>query len=319
MHDLTFEALYNADFRLYDGNPVLRSSALTRVVADPFVLTPDASPDGRWKLFAHTLTGIFIFDSADGISFGKGRKILSRAMRPCVLRAGDVYIVCYERVQPLLAKGLSQIGGDWKSEIYAVKSRDLVTFSEPFRMLAHDRPYEGAGRHGYALSNPFLVAVDGGYRLYYSAGLTYVPDCKFSEPTFICFAESGRADGGFVKHDAPIIKPDPEDPLFNLCSGCLKVYRLADCWAGIQNGIYIKNGRSESAISLLRSEDGVNFRFARTLIRPARDGGWMSQFVYASHLVRTPEGTLRLYFNARDKADALAGTEHIGFAEAVVR
>lgn len=57
MHDLTFEALYNADFRLYDGNPVLHSSALTRVVADPFVLTPDASPDGRWKLFAHTLTG----------------------------------------------------------------------------------------------------------------------------------------------------------------------------------------------------------------------------------------------------------------------
>ena len=45
----------------------------------------------------------------------------------------------------------------------------------------------------------------------------------------------------------------------------------------------------------------------------------MSQFVYASHLVRTPAGTLRLYFNARDKAAALAGTEHIGFAEAVLR
>lgn len=319
MHDLTFEALYNADFRLYDGNPVLRSSALTRVVADPFVLTPDASPDGRWKLFAHTLTGVFLFDSADGISFGKGRKILSRAMRPCVFRTGEEYIVCYERVQPLLAKGLSQIGGDWKSEIYAVKSRDLVTFSAPFPMLAHDRPYEGTGRRGYALSNPFLVAADGRFRLYYSAGLTYVPDCKFSEPTFICLAESDRADGGFLKRGAPVIKPDPDDPLFNLCSGCLKVYRLADCWAGIQNGIYIKDGRSESAISLLRSEDGVNFRFARTLVTPSRDGGWMSQFVYASHLVRTPAGTLRLYFNARDKAAALAGMEHIGFAEAVLR
>ena len=64
---------------------------------------------------------------------------------------------------------------------------------------------------------------------------------------------------------------------------------------------------------------GVNFRFARTLVTPSRDGGWMSQFVYASHLVRTPAGTLRLYFNARDKAAALAGTEHIGFAEAVLR
>ena len=51
----------------------------------------------------------------------------------------------------------------------------------------------------------------------------------------------------------------------------------------------------------------------RTLIAPSRDGGWMSQFVYASHLVRTPEGELRLYFNARNRAD-LFGTEHIGFA-----
>lgn len=318
MLDLTFEILFNADFRLYDGNPVLRSAATERIVADPFVLTPDLTPDGRWKLFAHTLVGVYMYDSADGKTFGKRKKIVSRAMRPCVLKTDDGYLVYFERVQSLVTRGLSLLGGDWKSEIYAVKSRDLEEFSEPFPVLCHDRPYEGTGRAGYSLSNPFLIESDGGYTLYYSAGLTYVPDCKFSEPTYICAARSLRPDGGFVKAESPLIKPDPDNPLFNLCSGCLKVYRLKDCYAGIQNGIYLKGGRSESAISLLRSDDGINFEFARTLVTPARDGGWMSQFVYASHLVRTPENTLRLYFNARDKANMLTGTEHIGFAECVL-
>lgn len=59
MHDLTFEVLKNADFRLYAGNPVLRRHGLSTVAADPFVLTPDLTPDGRWKMFAHTLEGVF--------------------------------------------------------------------------------------------------------------------------------------------------------------------------------------------------------------------------------------------------------------------
>ena len=313
MRDLTFEVLKNADFRLYAGNPVLRRHGLSTVAADPFVLTPDLTPDGRWKMFAHTLEGVFLYDSADGINFGKGRKIVSCAMRPCVLKTEGEYILYYEKVQPLIPRGLTLLGADWKSGIYAVKSRKLVDFSEPFPVLTYDRPYEQTGRRGHSLSNPYVIPDRGGYTLYYSAGLTFVPDCGFSEPTFICAARSDRPDGGFVKRGEPLIRPDPASPLFNLCSGCLKVYRLADCYAGIQNGIYRTGGRTESAINLLRSEDGERFEFVRTLIAPSRDGGWMSQFVYASHLVRTPEGELRLYFNARNRAD-LFGTEHIGFA-----
>lgn len=313
MHDLTFDTLYNAEFRLYEGNPVIRRHGFSTVVADPFVLTPDLTPDGRWKMFAHTLEGVFLYDSADGINFGKGRRIVSCAMRPCVLKTEGEYILYYEKVQPLIPRGLTLLGADWKSGIYAVKSRNLVDFSEPFPVLTYDRPYEQTGRRGHSLSNPYVIPDRGGYTLYYSAGLTFVSDCGFSEPTFICLAHSPRPDGGFVKRDAPIIRPDPEDPLFNLCSGCLKVYRLADCYAGIQNGIYRVDGRSESAVSLLRSDDGVHFTFARTLLTPARDGGWMSQFVYASHLVQAPDGALRLYFNARNRADVL-GVEHIGIA-----
>ena len=210
LSDLTFEALYNAEFRLCEGNPIIRRHGFSTVVADPFVLTPDLTPDGRWKLFAHTLEGVFLYDSADGLSFGKGRKILARAMRPCVAKTGEGYILYYERVQPLLARGLTMLGADWKSEIWAVRSRDLVTFSEPFPVLSYDRPYEQAGRRGHSLSNPFVIEDGGGWSLYYSAGLTFVPDCGFSEPTFVCLAKSDRPDAGFVKGDAPVIRPDPD-------------------------------------------------------------------------------------------------------------
>ena len=44
---------------------------------------------------------------------------------------------------------------------------------------------------------------------------------------------------------------------------------------------------------------------------------WMAQFVYASHLVRYGD-ELRLYFNARNTANMLAGRENIGFAHARV-
>ena len=47
MHDLTFDTLYNAELRLYEGNPVIRRHGFSTVVADPFVLTPDLTPDGR--------------------------------------------------------------------------------------------------------------------------------------------------------------------------------------------------------------------------------------------------------------------------------
>ena len=96
MRELTFSTLLNAEFRLYEGNPIIRRHGFSTVVADPFVLTPDLTHDGRWKLFAHTLEGVFIYDSADGLSFGKGRKILSRAMRPSVVKTEDGFILYYE-------------------------------------------------------------------------------------------------------------------------------------------------------------------------------------------------------------------------------
>ena len=59
MLDLTFEQLNNAQFELYEHNPVIRHGADSPIVADPSVLTPDLTPDGQWHLFAHTLFGVY--------------------------------------------------------------------------------------------------------------------------------------------------------------------------------------------------------------------------------------------------------------------
>lgn len=319
MLDLTLKQIENARFGLYDKNPIVRSRFPDVVIADPSVLTPDLTPDGKWRLFAHSLKGVRMYVSDDGVRFSEGKKLLSRAMRPCACKFEDVYYIYYERLQPLFARAAGMLGGKWTSEIYAVTSKDLKTFSPPVKVLGYDMPFEKAGENGYSLSNPFVIKEQGTYRLYYSAGLKFIPDCGFSEPEYICLAESTDPLSGFVKRPEPIIYPDEKSRFFNMCCGCLKVYRLSDCYIGLQNGIYRAGDRSESAIQLLASENGTDFRFVKTLLSPQICGGsdWMAQFVYASHLVRY-KNKLRLYFNARNKAFMLSGREHIGFAEAEV-
>lgn len=318
MLNITFEQLNNAQFELYERNPVITHGAGSPIVADPSVLTPDLTPDGKWHLFAHTLFGVHDFLSDDGIDFPVRRKILSRAMRPCAAFEGGVYYIFYERLQPAPARAAGLFGGKWKSEIFVVESRDLVNYSSPRPVLRFDKDFERAGR-GYSLSNPFLLADGDKFRLYYSAGLTYVPDCGFSEPTYICLAQSDSPAECYVKLDEPVMSPSGKGGGSDLGCGCVKVYRLADCYAALQNGIYSEGGRSRSAIRLLRSDDGVHFEFAKVLLRTrVVDGNeWMAQFVYASHLVRYGD-ELRLYFNARNTANMLAGRENIGFAHARV-
>ena len=318
MININFEQLNNAQFEIYERNPVITHGAGSPIVADPSVLTPDLTPDGKWHLFAHTLFGVYDFLSDDGIDFPVRRKILSRAMRPCAAFEGGVYYIFYERLQPAPARAAGLFGGKWKSEIFVVESRDLVNYSSPRSVLRFDKDFERAGR-GYSLSNPFLLADGDKFRLYYSAGLTYVPDCGFSEPTYICLAQSDSPAECYVKLDEPVMSPSGKGGGSDLGCGCVKVYRLADCYAALQNGIYSEGGRSRSAIRLLRSDDGVHFEFAKVLLRPrVVDGNeWMAQFVYASHLVRYGD-ELRLYFNARNTANMLAGRENIGFAHARV-
>lgn len=319
MNNLTTSQIIQADFKVSNHSPVIKPFDGSFIVADPSLLTPDNCRDGKWHMFFHTNLGVYQFISDDGINFVKKQKVVNRAMRPNINRIGDTYYLFYERTRSLLANALNVVNAvRWKSEIYVVESSDLVNWSKPKLVIANTRDFEVSER-GTALSNPFFLQENGMNRLYYSCGMTYIDDCKFCEPTHINYAESKDITSGYVSSVKPIISPDKNNKYLNLCSGCLKVYKLSDGYIGIQNGIYEEDGKSHSAIFLLTSQDGLDFKFEKMLIEPCVVDGkdWMKQFVYASHLVKY-KNTLRLYFNARDISNPIKGRECIGFAEAKI-
>lgn len=319
MKSLTIEQIKNADFKLYENNPIIKPFDKSFVVADPTLLTPDHSHDKKWHIFFHTNLGVYHFISDDGISFTKGKRILSRAMRPNINYINGTYYLFYERTAPLLVNVLTLVNlAKWHSEIYVTKSKNLISWSEPKKVIGNTKSYEKCER-GVAISNPYLLQDGDAFTLYYSCGLTYIKDCGFCEPTYISCAESENADSGYISLDKPLISPDRNDPYLNLCSGCLKVYKIKDGYVGFQNGIYDDNGKSKSAIIMLSSKNGRNFNFEKMILQPQTDNGkdWMNQFVYASHLVKY-ENKLRLYFNARDVANPIKGRECIGFCEAEI-
>ena len=315
MQSLTFDDILNAEFCLYADNPVVRNPLNSFVVADPSVLTPDMSHDGKWHMFCHTFMGVYRYDSSDGINFSKPVKVVSRAMRPNINRIDGRYYLFYEHTKPLIGNALTLAGAKWKSEIYCVESEDLINWDEPYLVLGKTRDFE-ADKNGQNLSNPFLVNINGKYRLYYSCGQTFIKDCGFCEPTHITFAESENISNSYTARSSPIISPDKNIRYLNLCSGCLEVYRLADCYIGLQNGIFEENGKSHSAIMLLRSDDGENFEFVKPFLVPQKCGNnnWMAQYVYACCLTKY-NGKLRLYFNARNVSNNIAGRECIGIYE----
>lgn len=319
MENLTVNQIINADFKVNNSSPILHPFNGSIVVADPSLLTPDNSHDGKWHLFCHTTFGIHHFVSDDGVDFKRVNKVVNRAMRPNINRINGKYYLFYERTSPLIMNALNVINAvKWKSEIYVVRSDDLISWSAPMPVITDAKGLEKSER-GSSISNPFLLRENGKNRLYFSCGLTFIDDCGFCEPTYISFAESGSLECGYVSAQKPVISPDKNNPYLNLCSGCLKVYKLKDGYIGIQNGLYEKDGKSHSAIILLSSSDGLSFKFEKLLIEPAVVDGkdWMKQFVYASHLVRYGN-ELRLYFNARDTSDMIRGRECIGFATAEI-
>lgn len=316
MENLTVAQIKNAEFKLYKNNPVIKPFD-SFITADPSLLTPDLSPDRRWHMFFHTNLGVYHFISDDGISFRRVKRILSRAMRPNINFVDGRYYLFYERTAPLLVNVLTLVNlAKWHSEIYVVQSDDLLSWSAPERVISNTKDYEMSER-GLAISNPYLLKEKDGFILYYSCGQTYIKDCGFCEPTYISYAASKRADSGYISAEKPILSPDKKNPYLNLCSGCLKVYKVSDGYVGFQNGIYKENCRSKSAILMLLSDNGRDFTFEKMVLQPQADNGkdWMKQFVYASHLVKYGN-KLRLYFNARDTANPLKGRECIGLCEA---
>ncbi len=318
MENLCFNDFNSLEFKLYKANPIIKNPLSSFVIADPSVLTPEFSHDGKFHLFCHTFFGVYMYDSTDGIHFKKVKKVVKRAMRPNINYIDGKYYLFFERTRSPIANLLSLIGLKWKSEVYCTESDDLKKWSLPYSVISKSRDYHEDSR-GIAISNPFLLKINEKFRLYYSCGQTFIKDCGFCEPTHVSFAESDVVNDNYVTLEKPIISPDKNSNYLNLCSGCLKVYRLKDCYIGLQNGLFEENGKSHSAIMLLKSDDGINFDFVKPFLVPQKcgDSNWMAQYVYACCLTKQ-ENKLRLYFNARNVSNNLLGRESIGVFEAVI-
>jgi hypothetical protein len=353
------------------GQPLIEPPRFSPVVADPSFLFPEESPDGQWALFAHSAWGVHRYSSSDGVAWADQGLVVWHAMRPFVrnLIPGSAedgqarYILLYEKY-PTLALPLTALPfkRPWRSVLAMQESSDLRSWSKPRILLEPRLSWMRDKLLGQAVSNPCLVenraaippavpqsdpptdppAMATAWRLYFSAGLSYIEDCGFNEPKYIGVATGPGPDGPFMYLTDPLLGPGiasgnkaehgarlgtitttDQNTSPELGAGSMKVIRLDDGWLGLQNRIYrdgepdggCGDGRSRSAIFVLRSEDGLSWRpvMDLPLIAPDPGNGWRSSHVYACDCrFREADGRWYLYFNARDGWRISEGRERIG-------
>jgi hypothetical protein len=288
-------------------DPVLTPPRPSPVIADPTFLPPGATPQGDWRLWAHSLLGLHAYRSDDGLRWAKTGTVTRNALRAQVLGIDGSFHLAYEKTRLFVPLGLP-----WSSWIEARHSDDLVAWSDPVTLLTPSLPWHVSGRDR-AVSNPCLVAQpDSTWRLYYSAGLTQLTDCGFPEPTYIGVAHGDGPAGPFEPMPEPLLAPG--DGPASLCAGALKVLACAGGWVGFQNAITWDGTHSGSEIWVLGSTDGLSWEVLsdRPALAPT-GSGWMATHVYALDVRDTPEGP-RMYFNARDGYHWTRGRERIGLA-----
>ncbi len=299
------EEILSVRWEQYEKNPVINPPFPSPIIADPTFLLPESTGDGKWHLFAHSLIGIHHFISSDGIVWKRLKGMVSfKSMRPFVFKEGDEYYLFYEKISNLFP---------YHSHLELRESSNLFEWSKPAVILKPSLTWHKDGSKYGAVSNPCLVKEGDAYRLYYSAGLVYLKDCKFYEPKYIGVANSPKINQEYEILPHPIISPSIDDMYSNLGAGSMKVIKTDDGYVGFQNGIYwdYRKNHSGSAIRILASLNGYEWNLFRDepIIKP--DKGWKKTHVYALDVKRVGN-KFYLYFNARN--GWFFGKEHIGLA-----
>lgn len=292
-----FEKIYQFKWQEYEKNPLINPPFPSPVIADPTFLPPQEAPDKKWHLFAHSLLGIHHFISSDGIKWKKLKGIvITKSLRPYLFKEKNLFYIFYEKILSFIP---------FQSRIEVRISEDLYRWGKPYLILSPSLLW-----HKRNCGNPCLIKDEKEYKLYYSAGLVYLKDCKFSEPKYIGVATSQNILGPYKFIEEPVISPDKNDPYRNLGAGAIKIIKDKNGYIGFENGIYIdEENRSRSAIRIIISKDGYSWSGfdKEPILKPGE--GWKKAFVYALD-VRKIENKLWLYFNARN--GWLSGKESIG-------
>lgn len=289
-------------------NPLIEPPRPEFLLGDPAVVLPDDAPDGFWHMFANTLLGIQHYTSTNGTAWMRHRRI-GPGFRSFVIKVEDLYYLFYEHFT------VPQV----RSHVAVRRSIDLWNWSSPEKVLSPSLPWEG-GTASRNVGNPCVIRIDGGYRLYYSAGVVFHKDLGFCEPRHIGVAHSSTIEGPFEKETDPIIQMDECDPYRNRGAGAIKVIRdeVRGLYYGFNNGIYLDpEGRTRSAILLLSSADGLSWDsvYPEPIMAPEGDG-WKQALVYQLDVRRVGD-EMWMYYNAR--SGWRIGRERIGLAVCDVR
>ena len=298
-----------------DRRPLIDPPGLSPLVADPSFLFPEETPDGAWRLYAHTAFGIHAFSSPDGLAWRNLGRVVGNAMRPFVRRFADGYRLYCETYRPLaIPLQLLPRRPKWDSRIEMRFSSDLATWGPPRTLIEPTLSWQQDERLGRSVGNPCVVRDGSRWLLYFSAGLSFVPDCGFDEPKYIGVAEAASPNGPFEVAPSPVIDPADDTLPGVLGAGSVKVLRVDDGFVALQNKIYRDSaGTSRSALFLLKSKDGTRWESARPAPLLAPDTGWRKSHVYACDARRREaDSKWYLYYNARDGWSKAQGREHIG-------
>jgi hypothetical protein len=298
-----------------DRRPLIEPPGLSPIVADPSFLFPEETPDGSWRLFAHTAFAVHAFASDEGLAWRDLGIVARNAMRSFVRRFPDGYRLYCEKYRPLaIPLQLLPRRPRWSSRIEVRFSRDLRSWGPARTLIEPTLSWQQDERLGRSVGNPCLVPDGGRWLLYFSASLAFVPDCGFDEPRYIGLATSDSPDGPFTVEATPVIDP-ADDPLPGaIGAGSMKAVRAEDGFVALQNKIYRdETGRSRSALFLLRSADGARWEPALSAPLLAPDEGWRRSHVYACDVrFRDADSRWYLYYNARDGWHKTRGRERIG-------
>ena len=285
----------------YALNPIIRPTFGNPVIADPTFLPPDQTPDGKWHLFSHSLFGVHHYVSDNGIHWNMLSGLVSKlSVRPYIYKENDIYYLFYEKVDSIRRFPF------YDSHMELMRSSDLIHWEKPIPVILPSLSWHKTRNKVGNIGNPFLVKLDNGYKIYYSAGLYFMRDCKFCEPRYFGCAYSEKIEGPYTLASDPIYEVEGKNFII-----AHKSVKYLDVYIGMQTRFYFTGILSHCYIGIVFSRDGMIWENVEELgIWPEK--GWRSSHVYAGDL-KLYEDKIYFYYNARNGRMPWS-KEHVGLA-----
>ncbi len=297
--------LKKLSWRDHPKNPLIKPPFPEWIIADPSVLSPEVSPDGKWHLFAHGILGIYHYHSYDGFRWKLAQsRIRYFAVRPFIFAEKKKFYLFYEKLISPFSFPF------YNSRLEVIESRDLIHWSAPRVVLSPSLPWHKTKNLTGNLGNPSIVKTKKGYRLYFSAGLVKPPDSHFCEPAHQGIAVARNITGPYTISEKPLTKKHPRARRYGSAT---RVFTRHGLFWGLQTLINLnhRGKQSTASLHLSFSTDGLSWARGKLIIAPGEH--WKRTHVYVGSLLKKFNGKFRIYYNARN-GSGLFRRESIGLA-----